>query len=90
LSSLILGYHCYVLRGGLPIASLFFCLSEKFYLYLLIIKNTYTMKNYESYFWKQMSDDDLHKIVRSNEYLRAYQLRAMEELNNRAINYPIK
>lgn len=48
------------------------------------------MKNYESYFWKQMSDDDLHKIVRSNEYLRAYQLRAMEELNNRAINYPIK
>tara|TARA_S200002703_G_scaffold152630_1_gene153236 strand:- start:654 stop:800 length:147 start_codon:yes stop_codon:yes gene_type:complete len=48
------------------------------------------MKDYEIYFWQQMSDDELQKIVSSSEYLTAYQLRAMEELNNRAIKYPIK
>ena len=48
------------------------------------------MKDYEIYFWQQMSDDDLQQIVKSNEYLAAYQLRAMQELNNRAINNPIK
>ncbi len=48
------------------------------------------MKDYETYFWEQMSDDDLQQIVNSNEHLISYRLRAMEELNNRAIKNPIK
>ena len=49
------------------------------------------MMNYEKFFWEQMSDNDLHQIVNGGKkYLTSYQLRAIEELNKRAIKNPIQ